>query len=230
LFFNYDAVKRIAGLEHKPGGALSLLLGSDDAALSLRASLNALPVDQKEAYIMSVYQTLIDAAVVGTYSTSFRIEYEHKRLTSHYFIHLTRNELGFRIMKEVMWPLGRTAEGDGGLEFEQASLAGGQLLFRPRWDDVRNGILAELSVNGGRLSARYFYETLSCRKQNVLCRQAYKAALLELERQGLVVVFGKDGQATTASGRKKHKGQPTLGEDCIIRIADGGRGAQHRDI
>jgi len=24
---------------------------------------------------------------------------------------------------------------------------------------------------------------LSCRKQNVLCRQAYKAALLELERQ-----------------------------------------------
>src|SRR5262249_2441891 len=158
----------------------------------------------KEVIIIEAYKSALKEDVASIYSTGFRVEYEAKRSTSHYLIHLTRNALGFRLMKEIMWPLGETQEGKGALALEQASLAGSQPLFLPEWDEVKASIIKEVQASRGRLQAKYFYETLSEQRESVLCRPAYKKALLELEAEGKVVVFNKKGESTTAKTRKKH--------------------------
>lgn len=219
LFFNYDGVTRIAGLGFKPGGALSQLVGGDDRAKALVGRLAGKSPSEKEEIIISFYKDALQAEVKDLFCTAFRVEYENKRATSHYLIHLSRNAMGFRLMKDIMWPLGETAAGKGGLALEQASIAGSRPLFNPEWDEVKASILAELKSARGPLLARYFYETLSERRDSVLCRSAYKKALLELEASKKIVVLDKLGTATTAQTRRPYRGQPTLSADCKVALA-----------
>lgn len=218
LFFNYDGVTRIAGLGFKPGGTLSQLVGGDERAMDLVARLEGKSPKEKEEIIVGFYKDAFDADVSDLFCTAFRVEYEDKRATSHYLIHLSRNAMGFRLMKEIMWPLGETAEGKGALALEQASILGSRPLFNPEWDDVKTSILDELKGARGPLRAKYFYITLSERRDNVLCRPAYKKALLELESANKIIVLDKDGNATTATTRRKYKGEPTLSEECLVRL------------
>jgi len=219
LFFNYDGVTRIAGLGFKPGATLSQLVGSDERAKELVARLEGKSPTEKEEIIISFYKDALQADVKDLFCTAFRVEYENKRATSHYLIHLTRSGMGFRLMKDIMWPLGETSSGKGALALEQASVAGSRPLFNPAWDDVKASVLAELKAVGGALRAKYFYDTLSERRDSVLCRPAYKRALLELEAEKKIVVLDKAGKPTTAATRRIIKGAPTLGEDCLVKLA-----------
>jgi three-Cys-motif partner protein len=216
LFFNYDGVTRIAGLGFKPGAALSQLLGSDDRARELIDALAGNSVDREDT-IVSFYLDALASDVPDLFSTAFRIESEQKKKTSHYLIHLTRNALGFRVMKEVMWPLGRSADGGGGLALEQASMKAGRRLFRPEWDAVKQSVL-DLLAPRRSLLASYFYKTLSEQPGNKLSEPAYRKALLELEAAGKIVVRDKDGKTTTAATRRKRNGLPTLSETHTIAI------------
>lgn len=218
LFFNYDGVTRIAGLGFKPGGTLSQLVGGDERAKDLVGRLEGKTPDEKEEIIIGFYKDALQADVKDLFCTAFRVEYENKRSTSHYLIHLSRNAMGFRLMKEIMWPLGETASGKGALALEQASIAGSRPLFNPEWDEVKASILAELKGARGPLLAKYFYETVSERRDNQLCRQAYKKALLELEAAKKVLVIDKNGKPTTAQTRRKYKGEPTLSAECSIQL------------
>lgn len=131
LFFNYDGVTRIAGLGFKPGGTLSQLVGGDERAKELVARLEGKSPKEKEEIIIAFYKDAFQTDVPDLFCTAFRVEYEDKRATSHYLIHLSRNAMGFRLMKEIMWPLGETAEGKGALALEQASIAEVDRCSRP---------------------------------------------------------------------------------------------------
>lgn len=214
LFFNYDGVTRIAGLGFKPGATLSQLLGSDERAQALLEALKT--ATDREDTIVSFYLDALAADVPDLFSTAFRIESEQKKKTSHYLIHLTRSPLGFRLMKEVMWPLGKSADGGGGLALEQASMRAGPRLFRPEWDAVKQGVLDLLK--NGPLMVGYFYDTLSEQRGNRLCRHAYKEALLELEDAGKIAIIDKKGQLTSKATRIVRKGVPTLGETHTVHL------------
>jgi three-Cys-motif partner protein len=219
LFFNYDGVTRIAGLGFKQGKTLSQLFGSDERAQALVARLEGQSPGAREDIIIDAYKDALREDVPKLFCTAFRVEHEDKRKTSHYLIHLSRHPLGFALMKDIMWPLGETDEGKGALELEQASISGSEPMFRPAWDDVKESVLQELRASrGGRLQAKYFYETLSEQPDNALCRSAYRMALFELEAEGKIVVLDKNGAPTTAKTRRPHKGKPTLSKDCVIAL------------
>lgn len=218
LFFNYEGVNRIAGLGYKPGGTLSQLVGSDDRASALIKLLAGKDAKEREEIIVSFYQQALKVEVPDVFCTAFRVEAEHKQATSHYLMHLTRNGLGFRLMKEVMWPLGQSADGKGGLALEQASVKQGAHLFRPDWEKVKESILDEIRKQR-KLQAKFFYETLSAQRDNRLCQPAYRKALLELEAAGKIRVLNANGNPTTAKTRPKRNGEPTLGEKHFIVLA-----------
>lgn len=218
LFFNYEGVNRIAGLGYKPGGTLSQLVGDDDRASELIKLLAGKEAKEREEIIVSFYQQALKIEVPDIFCTAFRVEAEHKQATSHYLMHLTRNSLGFRLMKAVMWPLGQSADGKGGLALEQASVKQGAHLFRPDWDKVKASILDEVRKTG-KVQVNFFYVTLSEQPDNRLCQPAYRKALLELEAAGKIRVLDMNGSPTAANTRKKWKGEPTLGEKYFIVLA-----------
>ena len=47
---------------------------------------------------------------------------------------MTRSALGYRIMKSIMWGLGRTESGRGGLALAQASASQTLMMIDPEWD------------------------------------------------------------------------------------------------
>lgn len=94
-------------------------------------------------------------------------------------------------MKDVMWGEGKSADGSGGLSFAQASASNDAFLFRPEWEAIKQSVLAELATSKRQVS--YFCNDLVIRPENRLCWRAYRAALLELESEGAIVVLNKSG-------------------------------------
>lgn len=208
LFFNVDGVGRILGLRENMGPTLARLLGSADRAVELARRVNAAPTTvEREKTIIQYYEDLVRADTPGKYVVSFQVEREDRRKTSHYLVHVAQHPRGFAIMKDVMWSVGKTSEGQGGLQFEQASYSGVEMLFRPEWDSIKASVLGELRA--GARSVAFFTEELVQRPENRLCRAAYRKALLELEREGELLVLAPDGR-TPAPKRRPNKGEMTL--------------------
>ena len=217
LFFNIDGVRRILGLREDMGNTLADLLGSRARATELLAAVDkCTTAARKEECIVRYYDELIRAETGAQFVTMFRVESEDRRATSHYLIHVTKHPLGFRIMKDVMWDVGRTDEGVGGLALEQASFTDAPMLFKTRWDQLKAHVLAELQAGPRRVS--YFYDTLVVQPQNVHCEKAYRRALLELEGDGTICVLAKDGSGAVAGKRRSG----TLAKDYYVRLAASG--------
>lgn len=213
LFFNIDGVRRILGLREDMGSTLTELLGSRDRATELLAAVDKHPTPaRKEECIVRYYDELIRAQTGAPFVTMFRVESEERRATSHYLIHVTKHPLGFRIMKDVMWEVGRTDEGVGGLALEQASFTDAPLLLKARWELVKAHVVAELRDRPRRVA--YFYETLVVQPHSALCEKAYRRALLELEGEGTVCVLAKDGSGALAGKRRPG----TLAKDYFVRL------------
>ncbi len=118
-------------------------------------------------------------------------------------------------MKEVMWKRGRSDDGAGGLQFEQASRTNFIPLFDPRYD-VKTEILQTLAIGPQRVDLFYFDWVF--RPDDLLCQPAYKQALLELEARGNIEVLDTDGfTPKPAKNRRRHQGMPTLGEGHYVR-------------
>ncbi|HEY0137214.1 MAG TPA: three-Cys-motif partner protein TcmP [Nannocystis sp.] len=215
LFFNVDGIRRILGLRDSMGDTLARLLGTEDRAAALVRVVDSVrTTSEREEAIIRYYEDLLRANTSGKYVASFRVEKEDRRTTSHYLIHVAQHHRGFSIMKDVMWSVGRTSEGKGGLLFEQASYSRTEALFRPGWDSVKTSILEELRA--GPKCVAYFYGELVERPENRLCAAAYRNALLELETEGKILVLNPDGR-TPAPKRRTHKGSPTLGERYYVK-------------
>lgn len=216
LFFNIEGVRRILGLKDKMGATMATLLGSNERAKDLLARVDACgSPDEREQAIVTYYEELLRTQTPAKYVVSFRVEKEDRRVTSHYLIHAAQHPLGFAIMKDVMWGVGKTAEGKGGLALEQASSVPMQMLFTPQWESIRQSILSELLH--GMKSVSYFCVELVQRADSRLCSKAYKTALLELEAEGKIVVFGKDGLGL-AGKRPVRNGAMTLADGYHVKL------------
>lgn len=214
LFFNIDGLRRILGLGDSRGPTLGEFLGSDKEADDLLREINGKSPSAKENAIIAKYFELVRREMNAEYITGFRIEKENQRTVSHYLIHITTHKLGFRIMKSIMWKVGRTESGRGGLALIQKSSEDGPKLFDPEWDSFKVSILSELALHR---QARYFYEDLPEKPDNYFCEPAYREALLELEKEGRVRVIDKNGKDTTALTRRKYQGNPTLSKTHTIQ-------------
>lgn len=116
IFYNIAGVKRIVGT-NKLGPALLRLMGSKERGDEMLALSG-------ERQLLDCYLNAVQKDMGMKFTIPFRIEFEDKKLTGHYLIHASKNELGFAIMKDVMWMRGRSADGQGSFEFTQASHTG----------------------------------------------------------------------------------------------------------
>ncbi|MDC0667118.1 three-Cys-motif partner protein TcmP [Nannocystis radixulma] len=215
LFLNVEGVRRILGLRQNMGETLVRLLGSEARVAELaRIVDSASTTSEREEAIIRYYEDLMREYTPGKYVVSFRVEKEERRTTSHCLVHVAQHPRGFAIMKDVMWSVGKTSEGKGGLLFEQASYSTIVMLFRPEWDSIKASVLEELRSGPRRVA--YFYEELVQKPASRLCRTAYRTALLELEREGEVLVLASDGR-TPAPKRPARKGEMTLGEQYYVK-------------
>lgn len=214
IFFNIDGVRRILGLGDSMGKALPTLLGSEESAKELLKliSLCTNPAE-KERTIIEFYLRALKSRTKANYVVPFRVEYENKKATSHYLLHVTSHPMGFRIMKDVMWSVGKRLEGSGGLEFAQASLAKGSQLFDPQMRDIKSSIL-EILNNNNQVKVDYFTKILVEHPENMFSTKGYKEALVELESELKIQVLMKDGSGQLA--KKRRAG--TLADDYYLRI------------
>ena len=217
IFFNVDGVRRIAGLE-KRSEVLVELLGSSTRAQAMwdEVRATALP-DQKEKVILTHYRAALNDEMGISFTTPFRVESADRRITSHYLIHSTKHPLGFALMKDVMWRHGQTDEGSGAMEFQQASRTFVSPLFLVGQDHIKNEIIESLATGSRQVS--FFYTELTQQTQNTLSASAYKQAILALEEAGTVEVLDRTGTTLKARIKRMRKGQPTLGEDLVIRLS-----------
>jgi len=220
LFFNIDGIRRILGLGEARGDTLAQFFGSDKEAEDLLKAIENKSSTEKEDLIIARYYDIVKRDIGAEYITGFKIEKENRRTVSHYLIHITRHELGFRIMKSIMWGVGKTEAGRGGLALMQKSLTDGHVLFDPEWDAFKQSILKELTTPR---KVAYFYHDLTSRSDNLFCEPAYREALLELEQEGSIIVLDSKGKSTTASTRRPYNGKPTLSDKHTITIRSQGK-------
>jgi hypothetical protein len=216
IFFNIDGVRRIAGLS-RVSDVLVELLGSNERAEELFGSLQKTgDVGERERMILMCYRRVLRDDMGIKYTIPFRVESEDKQKTSHYLVHASNHHLGFKIMKEIMWKRGHSEEGEGDLQFVQASRTDYVPLFDPRYN-VKTDILSTLKTGPQRVDL--FYLDWVIRPDDLLCQPAYKQALLELEASGEIEVLDKDGHAPKpARSRRRPKGKATLGEGYYVRL------------
>lgn len=220
VFFNLDAVRRVAGLDQE-SGTLVELYGSKERTRALRQAVRNIddPPKREDSIIDAYRRAIIDDMHVS-YVAAFRVESESRRTTSHYFVHATQHPLGFAIMKDVMWPRGRSEEGKGGLEFLQATDTAIQPLFLMSWSDLKQAIVHSLGDREAKVDT--FYDDWVRRQDDMYCETAYRQALIELEREGRIEVIAKDGSTPVpAETRRKRRGQTTLGKGHYVRLPRG---------
>jgi len=217
MFFNIDGVRRIAGLEYV-SPILIDLYGDRESAEKLHERLReTADTLEREELILGAFRAALMKRMQVDYVVPFRVEYEGRQATSHYFIYATRHHLGFSIMKDVMWKRGLSGEGESGLEFVQASRPDSGLLIRHKWEEFKESILSDL--RDGKRPVHHFYEERVRRPDDLFCEAAYRAALLELEEVGRIQVLNKLGENPAGPDvRPKRKGKATLGRDYWVRI------------
>lgn len=215
IFFNIDGVRRIIGLGDPTSQTLLDLLGSEERSKELIDQVSGCNSSQaKEDVIINFYMQTLKNETPASYITPFRVEYEHRRLTSHYLLHATTHPTGFRIMKDVMYTEGRRADGSGGLEFMQASHTGELSLFDIQSSVVEESVLTILTNHGRPLIARYFLINLAEQADNLVSAKNYKEALLKLESEGKIQVLDKNGSGQLASKRRSG----TLAEGYYLQV------------
>jgi three-Cys-motif partner protein len=223
IFFNIDGTKRIAGLD-RPSPVLTELLGSSAEAERLHAAFRDL-ADQpaeREALVLETYQRLVRDEMSVEFFLPFGVEAEGRRTISHYLIHLTKSKLGFRIMKDVMWARGRTAEGEGLLFGQKSEEVEVNLLFHPHDKSLRRRPQEELRrqilldhIGEGTFRVSDMCNGLAERPNDYVSSRAYKDALLDLEREGRIEAL-RDG-VVVPQAKRLRKGKPTLSDRLNIR-------------
>ncbi len=173
--------------------------------------------NSRDATLIEYYCNLVRARVPTAYLTTFRIEHEERRVTSHHLIHMTKSAKGFRLMKDTMWGLGETIHGKGALALDQASLRGGSPLLSDPLDSTKTDILARLSDSP--LQTGDFYGRIPEERDNNFCEKGYRKALKELEQEGTITITKLDGTPAPASTRRKIKGQTTMGAKYAVHLS-----------
>lgn len=214
IFFNYQGVRRTAGLKEL-SPVLVDLYGSHARAKALLDALNlGRNAYDREQIIVTSYRDAVREEMAAPYIVAFRVESQEKREGSHYLLHVAKHPLGFRIMKDIMWRRGRTVEGQGGLELVQAS-RGGRALIRPNWDGMKRRVLDVLDQ--GPMKAEVFYLAWAEEPDDVFSASAYRQALLELEEEGRIEVLDKACKKPYPMKPKGPRRKGTLAKDYYIR-------------
>lgn len=206
FFFNYNRISM--GLanpivdEH-----LNALFGIDRAR-TLRIEVDSVSSSEREYVIVeALARALRDAG--AKYVLPFRFKSESVSRTSHHLIFVSKNFVGYHIMKEVMAKTSSSVEdGVPSLEYNPATIRQ-PLLFQLSQPIEALGDMLCRDYAGETLSMWEIYERHSVDKP--LIDSNYKEALRRLEEQGRIKAD------PPANKRRKDKfGKVTFGEKVLV--------------
>lgn len=222
LFWNYDGFNRLVGGVAKnthPPTVLVELLGDDGfAAHAIRIFQTTGNTGEKEHLMSDLLASALRTHAGATHVLPFRFKSEGSSRTSHYLVHCSRNGLAFKIMKEIMQAVG-TPNAPGLFEYSQESADRGQfeLLQSNDTDEAVRAITQRLLQGACKVSE--FTREWPKRPTDFLTERAYRRILLDMEKQGRLVVMDKNGTARLPQGsRQRRGGEPTIGADLIVAL------------
>ncbi|NJL68428.1 MAG: three-Cys-motif partner protein TcmP [Microcoleus sp. SM1_3_4] len=201
FFFNYNRINM--GLPNNAVDKHMNSLFGQERADALREQLKLKqPYERELVIVETISQALKE--IGGDYVLPFCFKNERGTRTSHHLIFVSKNVLGYSIMKEIMAKESSSTE-QGVPLFEYNSATQYQpLLFelsRPL-DDLENMLLNEFA--GQTLTMKEIYNQHHVGKRYI--SKNYKEALRKLEQQGKIIA------EPPATGRKKNKGEITFGD------------------
>jgi three-Cys-motif partner protein len=205
FFFNYNRINM--GLPNVSVDKHMNSLFGQERADALREQLKfKQPYERELVIVEAISQALKE--IGGNYVLPFCFKTDTGSRTSHHLIFVSKNPLGYSIMKEIMAKESSSTE-QGVPLFEYNSATQYQpLLFelsRPL-DDLENMLLNEFA--GQILTMELIYNQHHVGKRYI--SKNYKDALRKLEQQGKIIVD------PPASKRRKYKGEITFGEQVRV--------------
>lgn len=181
FFFNYNRIKM--GLRNTAVREHMNALFGDERAEKLSVKLDSLSPNEKEIIIIQeITEALSETG--GSYALAFRFRNNSGTRTSHHLIFVTKNVLGYNIMKDIMANQS-TNNVDGVPSFQycpvdrhQPSLFG---LASPI-DQLRRMLLMEFA--GQKITVQELYEKHNVGKPYIM--RNYQKALAQMKEQGQI--------------------------------------------
>jgi len=205
FFFNYNRINM--GLQNTAVKKHMDSLFGKERAENLREQLESKQPDERELIIVeAICQALKE--IGGEFVLPFCFKNESGNRTTHHLIFVSKNVLGYSIMKEIMAGESSSAkQGVPSFEYNPAPPRYPLLyeLYRPL-DELENLLLDEFA--GQTLTMEKVYNQHQVGKSYI--KKNYKQALLKLEQQGKIIVD------QPASKRRKYKGEITFGDQVEI--------------
>lgn len=207
FFFNYNRVN--AGLGNEAVKPHMDALFGEERAENLRKRVEGgklSPADRELAVIEEIAQALKDLG--GRYVLPFQFKNNAGTRTSHYLVFVSKNPLGYKIMKEIMAKeSSRVEQGVPSFSYCPADIRFPLLFELNRPLDALGPMLRTEYAGRARTVAAIFEEHNVDRPYLL---QNYKDALRVLEAQGLVSID------PPASRRRKLKGVVTLADASMV--------------
>ena len=209
FFFNYNRISM--GLSNERVKKHMDALFGEDRADELRPQLEEMdPPKRETAIVEALCESLKEMG--GEYVLPFRFRHPGGSRTGHHLVFVTKNPLGYKIMKGIMAGESSTAnQGVASFEYNPALKRSGLLfqLSRPL-DELRDMLLEKFS--GRTLGAKEIYD-----EHNVdtpYTEQNYKLILGEMQEDGTIEVY------RPAGSRKTHGGRPSFGPKVRITFPE----------
>ena len=195
FFFNYNRINM--GLSNDRVAKYMNALFGKQRAEELRIKLSTLIPSKREKIILDeMIQALKDGT--GNYVGTFRFLYKDKKSTSHYLIFVTKNEIGYKIMKDIMAKESSCFEYNPNTQ-QQASL------FLPH-NDLPQLLLKKFT--GCTMTVKEIHDQHHVNTPYIL--KNYKDTLKLLESENKITID------PPASQRRKIKSEVTLADDVKV--------------
>lgn len=205
FFFNYGRIN--AGLNNNMvRKRMDALFGSHRVS-SMRIAMKGMSPTQREAFILEQL-----AEALGEKGARFMLPFRFKRVdgsrTSHLLIFVSKHQLGYTIMKDIM-ARESSSETDGVSSFEYSPAdASNPILFalNARIEDLGEGLLNKFA--GRTMSAKAVFNEDHVGKPFI--EKNYKKVLGDLEMAGKIVAD------PSAENRPMRKGERTFGDKTMV--------------
>jgi three-Cys-motif partner protein len=220
LFWNYDGFNRVVGsvAKNKQSPRVLVELLGDDTFVTRAIELYRTVgnTGQKVHFMCELLADALRAHTGATHVLPFRFQSEGSARTSHYLIHCSTSGLAFKIMKDVMHVVS-ASEAPDLFEFSQASEDRGQFALLQPLNEGAAIREIETRLSQGPCKVYEITKKWPERQTDFLTERMYRRILLELEKQGLLVVLDKSCERPLPPDRRQRRGgAPTLSPDLFI--------------
>jgi three-Cys-motif partner protein len=222
FFFNYNRIN--AALSNPVMVENVSDVFGEETATKLKREIKSMNPQQREHHILKYFENELKK-VKGEFSIKFKFYQKQKNKTSHYLYFVSKHELGYKLMKDIMAGCCSRKGGIPTYEYRPDET------FEKKQDTISGAIQTDLfggipvdEDSGIRTLAKELSKVFQGRQVNITTvfqehnigtpyiEECYKKALLYLEKEGKVVC------EPSFSKRRLHKGMPTLGESVTIKF------------